>query len=416
MPLNYIDLSKRRLEIYNRFRDETGLTRFEEGSKVRSLLDSIMSAFDQLELRISEDALRTNPLSSSGIYQDAWMDFLGTTKKQSTKAMVRADQKIVRVYVETGTFGDINGGQDIIWEPRQVSFTALNRLFSQGSFEEISVLYFNSEYTILPAGESELWIGIEAEGFGEVYRVEANQLQDHNFTEYLMYPEEVIKVNNVVPITSGYDGDTDAIASAKLMQSSLFRPTTALDKMEMALLEIDDIEDFLVLPKRSGPGTVDIFVDNSFFNISETVIEETRRLLSAYENDGLEIFLNKVPRVGLTVVLSVDFHSEVSEDRQDQILDELRNRIYNTLVLGRIGDTITLSQFARDLYLAFPEVRTFGKENRFFDEVKIYRDSMSGLRVGALVNQSVPLDILNYERMFPEVSFPSPVIVRKKYA
>lgn len=416
MPSNFIDQAVRRNNVYNRYMKETNLTRFEEGSKSRSIIDALMSYQDAIETSILGEINRANPLVANSTFQEYWLDFLGIQKVPSSKVAVRADQRIVKLYLDVGTFGDLDNGNTITIPPNTITFVGRNKVFGDFVASEQTITYTNTEtITLLPA-ESEAWIAIEANGFGEAYRLEKNQLSTHDFSEYAAFGDIPLKVTNVVPITSGYDGDTEEILSSKIFRSVIFADNDIESKITNLLTEIPEVEDFLILPRFSGPGTVDIFVDNSFFTIDNSILNEVRNRLEQIQNKGAQLFVSKVPRVGVTIILTVDFIASVTNEDRITYMDQIRNALYSRLAVLGIGETFDFIEAANQIKALFPQLSSFGRANQYFDEVKIYRQGIVNDRVGSYFDQNTLLTLRPYERLFPETTFPNPIIVRLKNA
>lgn len=416
MPSNFIDQAVRRNQVYNRYMKETNLTRFEEGSKSRSIIDALLSYQDLIETSILEEINRANPLVASSTFQDYWLDFLGIQKIEATKVTARADQRIVKLYVDTGTFSDLDNGGTVTISPRSMTLVGRNRVFGDFETAEQTITYSNTELITMLPGDNEVWIGIEANGFGEAYRLEKNQLVSHDFSDYAAFGNVPLKVTNVVPITSGYDGDTEEILSSKIFRSAVFTDNDIEDKISNLLTEVAEVEDFLILPRFSGPGTVDVFVDNSFFTIDNTVLEAVRNRLEQIQNKGAQLFVSKVPRVGVTIILTVDFIPSVTTDDRVAIIDQIRNVLYSRMAILGIGETLDFLETANQIKASFPQLSSFGRANQYFDEVKIYRQGIVNDRVGSYFDQNTLLTLRPYERLFPETTFPNPIIVRLKNA
>lgn len=416
MPLNFIERAKRRNETYNRFLRETNITRMEEGSKSRSLIDSILSYQETIEDLMADEITRVNPLSAQSLYLDYWLTFLNIQKLPPSKVVVTAEQKIVKLYVDGATFGDLNNGSAINIGVGELVLTGRSRAFDDGQITEQDLTYVNTEPITLLSGDNEAFISIESSGYGEVYRLEKGQLQTHSFQDYPTFGSLDLLVTNVLPITSGYDGDSDELLGTKLFRSSFFTGFDIEDKIRNLLSEIPDVEDYKILPRFSGPGTIDVFVDNSFFTIDEVILNTVRERLEAIQNKGTQVFVSKVPRVGITIVLTLDFIPSLVYEEKIAICDQVRNLIYNNLSVRQIGEEFNFIELANLIKSNYSQILSFGRSNQYFDEVKIYKTGLFSERIGAFHDQNNVLETKEYERIFPETTFPNPIIVRPKNA
>lgn len=417
MPFNPFEIESLRTRIYDEYFKETNLNRFEDQSPGKGILDSFLTRIEAQESFIGAQLPRSNPITATGPYLDQWLNFLNIQRKEPTRAFARAIDKVVRLKVSNGgNFGDLNGGSSIVLNPGDITFFGDSRVFSNNDFEVLTVRYSLATTTTLNPADSEVWIDVLADGVGEQYRLEIGQLATHDYTAYSSFGNIDLVVENISSITNGYDGDSDDVVGTKMLRQSVFRSDGIRSQIENILFDLDSVEDYLILPKRSGPGTVDVFLDASAFYIPFSVLQDAEEALSSITDRGVEIFIDRVRRLGVSLELDVVFKNTITEERASAIISVIQSQLFSIFNSLRIGESLNLSIFVDSFYRAFNEIQYIGQNNLYFNKAYMFEEGVGGKRIRKEIDQLEDLSPNEFTRIVLETPLLNPILIRRKYA
>jgi hypothetical protein len=91
----------------------TNITRTTPGSKARTLSEIFNKKLNKSYQDFDINFLRSFLPFAQGRFLDHLGDMLNIPRLGSLRASAPASSELVRIYVETGTFGDLNSGNDI---------------------------------------------------------------------------------------------------------------------------------------------------------------------------------------------------------------------------------------------------------------------------------------------------------------
>ncbi len=413
MPYNPFDRAERRVNALERLSQETNLTRVEEGSLLNRTVDVILAEVDAVENRTMEARTEANPVTSRGAYQELWGEFLGVERIAASRAYARAEDQVYRFYVESGTFGDLNDGQDIFLPQATTRIVGTNQLVTDIGLQEFPLQYDLLGDVTLPAAASELYIGIVASQPGSDFNVGVGQLKDHSFIEYPTYPEKLLLGMNVMPIVNGEDEEDEETYAYKISRANHLRPESGISRMESEIDQIPGVSETFSRAGLSGSGTVDIFVDAESFIVPPALLSEANALSGAFQLSGVQVNIEPVRRVGFSLDSTVTFKPGVDEDTRRAIRQDLETKVLEEVIeVGRAG-RLDLDTLYRRLSLSNTEISSIGQQDSF-DEVTLYREGIDGRRSGEVLANSRDLLLFgDLERLLPEDNLISPVLFRE---
>ena len=415
MAIIPIDSIQRRNATYDKFFQETNISRTADGSVAKSVLDAVFSELEAIENRSEEVRSDLNPLTANGPYLELWSEFLGIERRLALRAFALDSDRIVKMFVDTGTFGDLNNGADLVIDRNSISFTGNAKMITDIGFEEYSVEYELIENTIiLPASESELYISVVASQYGTEHNIGKNQLVGHSFSNYPAYPNTILQVTNTAPILNGVDEEDDDSIRYRISRASYTRTNSTIQKLNNVVNLIPGIRDVVIIEGYSGYGTLDLFIDANTFTIPDSLIEDAMRKVIEINYEGLEVFMNKSPRIGISIELSVKFKNNILEDDKNNILIAIESEILNSLIDLNVGEGINFASLYDNLNGSYIEIQQLGIKNEGFDSIIIYRPGLGNRRSATVLeNTTIEFTPNNIERILPEDSLARPVLVKE---
>jgi uncharacterized phage protein gp47/JayE len=171
----------------------TGITKLSAGGIARALLEALnrrlADAYNTFDLNLA----RAFVSASTGQYLDLMGTLLGITRSVSSPASAHAEEQTIKFYVDSGVFGDINGGVDIL-------LTA-GRTISTGP-QSTGIVYTLTDDFVLSKNSNIGWVSAQAIATGDGSNLGSGSLLYHNFIGYSDYLNNTLLVTNVVPIAN----------------------------------------------------------------------------------------------------------------------------------------------------------------------------------------------------------------------
>jgi len=149
------------------------------GGKFRVLLDIFANSLSSAYSVFDSNMLKSYVYGASDEYLDYIGSIFGITRYPSQMSSVDSASQIIKYYVKSGTFGDINSGQNIVVKQNTKIWA------NSGSTK---ILYNIPSETILYATSSESFISAHALDIDGSYNVPANSIR---FFETVEYTEKI---------------------------------------------------------------------------------------------------------------------------------------------------------------------------------------------------------------------------------
>lgn len=360
------------------FREEitgrTNITNFERDSKVHAL----SKVFTEEIVTLREDQISViyaNQLSNaSGRALDEFGDKLGLPRIKSKPATVNRSEINLAFYVETGTFGSINGAASIPL-PASVKIASDPNTNELNTTVEYQLL---STYT-LPSGSAIYYVTARAVNFGTSSNVGTGVLRQHDFTNYVDSANNSLKVVNFYPILNGTDDEQDDVYRFRLANHYNRMMQNNDIRMKLSALEVPGVVNTRVEPGYFGIGTAAVFALGAENQANTSLLNALQDRLDYWKAPGGETFASSATEVFF------DFEVEVSPTRSLNNSEILRlkseiNRsflaYFRRLTLGSVVDLQVLLESTQQ---KLTKVASFGQRagNKVFKKVYV-RKGFSG--------------------------------------
>lgn len=410
MPLVSFDRARRVVDGLERLSRETNLTRIEPGSVTRHAMDVMYAELHAIEDNAQAGQGEANPLSASGPYLALWADLYGVRAQVGRRAWAAASDQNVRLYVESGTFGDLNDGQPITIDPESFRiFGSSLTIRDDGLKEELPVSYRVLEPVVLAAGASEAYITIQAMQPGPDFNVAAFSLNEHNFSSYASFPNKKLLVRNELPILNGTSDGNDDSLRFELSRAFGTRDEGVAQRAVALLDALPGVSEVYFEPNYSGSGTIDFFLDAESFQIPESMLSDATTLLQTLYQSGAQFNVSSVKRIGLSITSQIRFKRGVTEEVRNAAIESVRSYLMDRILESGTGGKLDLGETARQISLTSPLIERVGDGNGF-DEVIVWRDAVMGGRYGtSLLTRNTVLQAAQFERFLPEDNLIEPI-------
>lgn len=366
MPLfarNLADLTAETLEELSR---TTNLTKLSPGAKARALLDAVnkrlAEAYDTFDLNMTRAFVSSAP----GQFLDLIGQLLGVTRTSGIAASVSEDMEVVKFYVDTGTFGDINNGSSIVIPAGTLMSTLAN---------EAGTLYRLTSTITLPASGTEVFASVEALSPGEHSNIGANSLTHHSFTAYSDYGNETLLCTNLYPVANGANLESDANFRFRIANRVLEVEAANETALRLAALSTPGISDVVMLPRYRGIGTFGMLLESVTPTVSDALVDDVQARVSLVQGLGTIAYIRKPYEIGLSFRTTIQYKQRLDDVTLSSIEFDIEQIVREFIGDLGIGDPFVVNQLVGRMFAASDQIQNIGVSGLPLEEVYIYTDS-----------------------------------------
>lgn len=349
----------------------TGINNYDSDSKARSLIDS----FKEAALRINEDnrtAHKAGQLSSAE--GDALINFgtsRGISKLAATVARVTPEELNLAFYVESGTFGDINGGSSIVLDAGET-------IYSEANNNELGtrIEYKLSEAVTLPSGEGLVYVGAVASTTGTIGNVGHGVLREHNFTDYTDSANNTLKVINFYPILNGQDEETDTQYRFRIAQNYNRLHQNSDARILLTSLRVPGVLEVKPISGYYGIGTVGVVVLGADFQSNQSLVEAVQSRLNRYNGPAGKMIAVPAAQTLVDLELSIKTSRALNPSEVARLNAQIRriaNNYFRSVGLGGIVSFVDLAKRIHQDTNRLVVLQARGSEKTLYKNIYIRR-------------------------------------------
>jgi len=393
-------------------RNGTNITQLSPGSKTRFLLDAMV------EEQASQHQLFDSNLAQAFIrwcdakYLDFFGDMLNIPRLNSQRAEVNSEENNFLFYVDGGTFGDINSGNDIVIPsgtivstPDLEIETRTYEADNENSPVQQVVEYQLRNSVTCPANKSFVYATIRARIEGSNSDVPRNVLRKHNFINYTISKSERLKCTNKYAIANGRERETDGSYKYRLMNAFKARERANRLAIRLAALSIAGVSDTFEFNCEQGPGTFSLYVEALTPTTSPTLLNNVREAVTEVCSFGVRPFILAPNPLGVEFVAAIQWARETTEDQKKNGYGLIRDAVENYMYDIKMATNLDLQIMAKVVASASQYIQGIGlQRSGEFEEIYIYRYSPDNIGVRkTLFTESVITPLYN-ERIILETN------------
>jgi len=366
MPLFARSLTDLTADTLNELSRTTNITKLSPGSKARALLDAINKRLEEAYQVFDLNLTRAFVSSAPGQYLDLIGELLGVTRISGVAASVSSDMEVVKFYVESGTFADINAGSSITIPNGTLISTMANLS---------GIIYRVTSNVILPSTDSEVFVPVESTMTGNVGNVGAHSLTFHNFRGYSDQVNETLKTTNIHPVANGANLESDANFRFRISNRVLEVEAANEISIKLAALSTPGVADVIIIPRYRGIGTFGLLIESTTPTVSESLIDDVQGRVSLVQGLGTIAHIRRPYEAGMVIRTTVQYHAQTDDATLTNIEYDL-DQVIRTYVgeLG-IGDPFIVNKMVSRMFAVSPNIKNFGVAGTPLEEVYVYTDS-----------------------------------------
>lgn len=372
----------------------TGVSNTSAGGKARALADIIANEMGILETNVFITATQNLLPYATGNALDAFGSIFNIPRLDGSDAQSTAADSNFEFYVLSGTFGDINNGQDIIIPQGTQIFTSA----SNGATYTVDI------QTTLPAASSSVFFSASSTSTGSSGNAPAGVFDVSNFTNYTQADFGTLLVTNNFGIVGGSDPETDDNYRYRISLRLLSSGGNGEVDIRAALLQIPGIQDVIFNP-LAGTYQVYIYgvspvVPPSLLTLAQAAMDAN----TAYPLTGTAL----APElVGISLSTTLTLQSGLSILDQATVISNAQTAAANYINNLDISAELIINEIATVIMNSDTRILDIGNPDMPILEIYLWKSRIDGTRYSQfLINDYTP--VLG-ERIIVEQSIQNPI-------
>ena len=345
------------------------------GSKFRTLLEILKNELDQSYKKFDYNVAVGLIHGSTGKYLDYLGDMFGLTRGQAQSASVYKESNTVKFYVDSGTFGDINGSSDI-------TIPKGTRLWAIKSGNK--VYFIVDEEAVLSSGSSYKYVTVKALRPGLESNVGSSSIVYHEINK------DGLLVTNVSSIDNGTDEEGDENFRFRIINEKLSEAGGNLTAIKMAALSIDGVADVSVLNRHFGSSTVAVLVKSTTPTVSDELLLLVKDAVLNVASEGSKVIVSAPDYIEMKFNITIKYALGTTTNQKTEINNNIRN-----IITDHVNNLDIAEAFSKDALYKLIVNSSDNVLHADFNSISIIKNIKGGFKI----NKSL---IDNYTTSFNE--------------
>lgn len=403
MPLVFEKtFEKLQSETMSELTSSTNITRVTPGSKARTLAQIFNRKLNKAYQDFDINFLRTFLPFAQGRFLDYVGDAVNVPRLGANRSRASTESQLQKVYVEEGTFGDLNNGNDI--------FLPVGLIISTLPQNE-GITYRLTEGVVLPAAGTELFVPVEATRDGLISNLGPDTLKFTTFNNYAA--NTGLLFNNVGIINTGREVESDTNYRFRISNQALTAEAANQTAVRLALLVIPGVADLVAVPYARGIGTFDYIIQTVVPNTPQPVIEACQQAIARVQGFGISGRAVRPRLTGMSFTISITWRNDATATDRETIRKAIPTAIQNYVNNLKIGEEFIYNELIQVVMDVDNKIKNIGTAAQAIDQIFIYRESK--LRDNSLKEELIgDYAPSSDERLIIEESLDSPIILVDK--
>ncbi len=346
--------------------NNTVLRRASPGSKTRAVAQGLSRKMGQMYRKFDLNIALPFLDGAEGKYLDFLGDMMGVARLGEQAAKVSLAERNIKFYVETGTFGTINGGEPIL-------ITAGTTVSTNPSGSGIA--YTVPYNVILSPGDSSGYVAGQSIRAGSTQNVGAKQLVYHTFSNYSDAINNTLKVTNDAEILTGQSIESDTNYKFRISNKVVTAEQANLTAIRIAALEIPGVADIVLLPFHRGIGTLDMLIKATTPTASDGLIAAVQENIDRVTAQGIVLNVRKPRETGMSLTATLTFRRVLPGSEQQTIFTSVTNNLTDYINNLDIGEEFIVNEALERAMATSTEIKNVGSAGKPFDSIYIYKQT-----------------------------------------
>lgn len=377
-------------EMNSHIQSRTGINANSKSSRSKSLQEIFVNQLVVSKRDVIE-AFQSMSIDKKGSDLDRIGEDLGVSRQPPTKASVSASDTVMAIYVDSGTFGDLNTSTDI-----ELPSGTIIQSLPIANDSNRQIIYRLTSDTTLPASDALSYVSVRADGFGSKYNVGKGVLVSLDFSDYTAGTG--LKCSNLYPILNGRDQQTDRSYRFALANYFASLPIVNNIRLQLSALNIPGVIDSIVSTNYYGIGTSAVIVLGPEYRVTNRLLSSVQNYLDSVALPNTQLYAVPATVANFSLSLTVKKTKDYTEEEKLSIKNFVTQKARIYLRNKGIGGVIVLDELYRYVTEELSSV-VFVKTNvTAFDKVQVSRSepNQSHSAYENIIGRSYSLDDIEY--------------------
>lgn len=351
--------------------NNTTLSSAAPGTKTRAIIEASMKRINQAYRVFDHNLVMTFLRHAEGEFLDWIGEILNLERQGPSRATVSADQQVVKFFVETGLFGTLTEGPDIILPAGTIISSSP---FLEGNSARGE--YYLPVTVTLNHARSEQWVPVASFSTGPGANVGRYQLKYHNYNQIAKYKE--LKVINTLSIDNGTDVESDASYRYRLSKQVTAAEAANETAVRMAALSVPGVADIVTVPWRRGLGTFDIIVKATTPYVSDALLDSVTAAVEVKRAVGIDIEVAAPTTLLTQFQLHLFSRRALTRPEFDEINRLVKSAVTQYVNSLDIGEEFITNEAVQRVMEVSDEIKNMGSAAKPFESVIIRQPDGGG--------------------------------------
>lgn len=390
----------------NRLAISTNINQMTPGGKARFFISTVAREQEKLNQQFNDNLLVPYIRYAPGKYLDFFGDMLNLPRYEPEHAYTEGNNFMF--YVNSGKFGDINGGVGFTIPAGTVVSTKQfdGEIITPGLEEQPTVSFAITNAIYCDPNSTFVYGQILASIEGDESSVPRNSLIEHSFTGYSQSARKLLLCTNRFAIDNGSNRESDESYRYRLMNVFKARNQATEAAVRLAALSVPGVSDVYIVNAEQGPGTFSLYIEGITPTVSSLLVSKVAAAVNKVQACGVRPFVSAPINLGVEFVAAIHWSSRAtSEDKYNGYISmrAAAEKYLNTL---KRGQELVFADLLDVMLRAAPRVETIGQSlDKTFESIYVYRTLGSGeqptksIYIGdtleCLYNQKIVLETSN---------------------
>jgi uncharacterized phage protein gp47/JayE len=353
-------------EILTDIVDNTNLTRASPGSKTRAISKTLSTQLGNAYKKFDVNIAQAFVDGATGKYLEFIGELLNVSRLGAQTAQVGVVDKTVRFYVDTGTFGNINGGNSIL--------LTTGTKITTGS-DNSGIVYTIPYNVVLSASASEAFVPAQANSSGSFNNVGKKQLIFHDFINYTDNTNDTLKVTNDAEVVSGQDVEPEANYRYRIVNKILSSEAANQTSIRLAALSVPGVADVVILPYHKGVGSFELLIKSTTPSVSSGLIAAVQEIVDNTKSLGILANVRGPKETGISLTVTLTLHKRLNNAEKSNLIQSVTNNLIDYINSLDIGESFIQNEAIERVMSTSAEIKNMGTATNPFDSKYIYRSS-----------------------------------------
>ena len=372
--------NNRRTALFERLKSRLGVDSITDGP-VAILADVIGSEIESIENEIYESFYRKNVT----VAESEDLDIVANSDYNLTRIpATKGSSDEFYFFVDSGTFGDLNLGGDLIVPAGTLISTSF-------PIENSGIIYELKSDLLLRSDLNETSFYAESLQTGSGQNIAAFSTTFHNFTNYIGEENDLLKVTNIVSITNASDEERDESLRTRCVGLNSQQIERNKNYIFLSLLKESSVHSFEIIESYYGIGTVGVIVKgNGGGEVDDATISRLEDLIaSEAKHLGQNLYFSKGIKINFNITVAcTPLNPDLNDSEKRNLENEIKTYIFNNIKEQEFRKIINFNLLSQNLKSRF-QVKRLDNENSIFTRIeKTIEDSEIGFPESTVVSEN----------------------------